>query len=90
MKHLQQRLSEIHVYFLPKTALVLVYDYYALSSTLAAKHFIWNDAGSYGMDEAELWSIVCQLTAALHTIHNSQLAARVIEPTKILITNKNR
>ncbi|CAG8548386.1 5704_t:CDS:2 [Racocetra fulgida] len=40
--------------------------------------------------ETVLWSYIVQLASAIKTIHASDLAARMIEPTKILLTGKNR
>lgn len=40
--------------------------------------------------ENVLWSYITQISSALKTIHNSGLAARVIDLTKILVTSKMR
>ncbi|KMU72235.1 pabp1-dependent poly(a)-specific ribonuclease subunit pan3 [Coccidioides immitis RMSCC 3703] len=40
--------------------------------------------------EQILWSYVTQIANALKAIHSAGLAARVIEPSKILLTGKNR
>ncbi|KAG0181635.1 PAB-dependent poly(A)-specific ribonuclease subunit 3 [Apophysomyces sp. BC1034] len=40
--------------------------------------------------EATLWSYITQIASALQTIHCAGLAARNIEPNKILVTGKNR
>ncbi|KAI8896364.1 hypothetical protein BC833DRAFT_597801 [Globomyces pollinis-pini] len=71
-------------------SLVLVYDYHPLSVTLASKYL--SNSGPYhgGLKEDILWSFICQITNALKTIHSSNLAARVLEPSKILITGVNR
>lgn len=42
------------------------------------------------ISETTLWSYITQLSSALKAIHGSGLAARNIEPSKILITGKNR
>ncbi|KAJ3127746.1 PAB-dependent poly(A)-specific ribonuclease subunit 3 [Nowakowskiella sp. JEL0407] len=68
-------------------SLVFVYDYHPLSQTLYSKHLC---AGMHGMMEKTLWSYITQISSALKTIHAANLAARVIEPSKILITGKNR
>ncbi|CAJ0750821.1 1125_t:CDS:10 [Entrophospora sp. SA101] len=84
-------------------SLVFVYDYHPLSQTLFDKHFaappiptnlsnsqngITNVIGN--IPEKVLWSYITQLASAVKTIHSAGLAARVIEPTKILLTSKNR
>ncbi|KAJ1565039.1 PAB-dependent poly(A)-specific ribonuclease subunit 3, partial [Nowakowskiella sp. JEL0078] len=68
-------------------SLVFVYDYHPLSTTIFSKHF---RVASHGMLEKNLWSYIVQLCSALKTIHGANLAARVIEPSKILVTGKNR
>ena len=75
------------------TSLVIVYDYHPNSVTLSER---WlsprrgrNDEAG-GVSEVVLWGYICQITGALKTIHSRQLAARVIDPTKIIITEKNR
>ncbi|KAI5296406.1 PAB-dependent poly(A)-specific ribonuclease subunit 3, partial [Ascosphaera atra] len=40
--------------------------------------------------EQILWSYVTQLASALKSIHAASLAARVLDPSKILLTGKNR
>ncbi|KAI9143254.1 hypothetical protein BKA69DRAFT_1133639 [Paraphysoderma sedebokerense] len=40
--------------------------------------------------EAILWSYIAQICSALKAIHGAGLAARVIDPSKILVTGKNR
>jgi PAB-dependent poly(A)-specific ribonuclease subunit 3 len=40
--------------------------------------------------EDVLWSFTAQLLSALRSIHQAGLACRVIHPSKILITGKNR
>ncbi|KAF0440403.1 pab-dependent polya-specific ribonuclease subunit pan3 [Gigaspora margarita] len=78
-------------------SLVFVYDYHPLSQTLFDKHFsspIQNAVQIQGVSanipETVLWSYIVQLASAIKTIHASNLAARMIEPTKILLTGKNR
>ena len=70
-------------------ALVFVYDYHPLSCTLFQKHFSSQTQLST-VPEKVIWSYITQLSSALKTIHSAGLAARVIEPTKILITSRNR
>ncbi|KAG2202075.1 hypothetical protein INT46_002004 [Mucor plumbeus] len=40
--------------------------------------------------ETTIWSYITQIASALKAVHGSGLAARVIDPKKILITGKNR
>ena len=40
--------------------------------------------------ERTLWSYIIQLASAIQAIHDAGLAVRVIDPTKILVTSKNR
>eukprot|EP01134_Creolimax_fragrantissima_P008087 CFRG8087T1 len=69
-------------------SLVFVYDYFANSTTLRATYF--ENAKNELMQESVLWSYVIQLTSALRVIHASGMACRVIEPSKILLTGRNR
>ncbi|CAG8558510.1 17127_t:CDS:10 [Acaulospora morrowiae] len=74
-------------------SLVFVYDYHPLSQTLFDKHFSSMQMSTQphsNISETTLWSYIVQLASALKTIHTSNLAARTIEPTKILLTSKNR
>ncbi|KAJ3170528.1 PAB-dependent poly(A)-specific ribonuclease subunit 3 [Geranomyces variabilis] len=75
-------------------SLVFVYDYHPLSTTLATKYFSGSGGGPTapggGVPEKSLWSFITQLASALKTIHSAGLAACIIEPSKILITGKNR
>ncbi|VDP13801.1 unnamed protein product [Soboliphyme baturini] len=81
-------------------SLVIVYDYHGGAETLKYRHF--SDAGCRspngisGIDhaneplpEALLWSYVVDLSSALRTIHSSGLAARTIDPSKILVLGKS-
>lgn len=40
--------------------------------------------------ERVVWSYAVQLASALKRIHDEGLAARVLEPSKILVTGRNR
>ncbi|KKA17634.1 PAB-dependent poly(A)-specific ribonuclease subunit PAN3 [Rasamsonia emersonii CBS 393.64] len=40
--------------------------------------------------EQVLWSYMTQIASALKTIHSNGLAARIIDPSKIILTGKNR
>jgi PAB-dependent poly(A)-specific ribonuclease subunit 3 len=66
-----------------------------MAKTLADHHFNVHKAfrGRSTLEhipEAVLWTYVTQIASALKTIHSKDLAARVISPTKILLTSKNR
>ncbi|PWW79831.1 hypothetical protein C7212DRAFT_273500 [Tuber magnatum] len=82
------------------SSIVFVYDYHPLSKTLAETHFGPNPrypnptrqhqpAGPI-VPEQVLWSYIVQIASALKVIHSAGLAARVIEPSKILLTSKMR
>ncbi|CAG8536238.1 2113_t:CDS:10 [Paraglomus brasilianum] len=77
-------------------SLVFVYDYHPLSQTLFNKHFSPqsqmhpSSVNGLAIPEKLVWSYICQIAAAIKTIHSSGLAVRTIEPTKILLTSKNR
>ncbi|KAF7281027.1 poly(A) specific ribonuclease subunit PAN3 [Rhynchophorus ferrugineus] len=42
------------------------------------------------LPEPLIWSYIIQLTSALRLIHSSTLACRSLDPTKIILTSKNR
>ncbi|KAL7316596.1 PAB-dependent poly(A)-specific ribonuclease subunit 3 [Mucor circinelloides] len=84
------------------SSLVFVYEYHPCSITLfeayfspqaqALLHARFQAAGINGMPvpETTLWSFITQIASALKTIHGAGLSARTIEPTKIIMTSKNR
>ncbi len=77
------------------SSLVFVTDYHPMSRTLAEHHFSsgtrhsGRPTGTQVLEQV-LWSYVVQIASALKIIHGSNLAARVVDPTKVLITDKNR
>ncbi|KAK9448200.1 uncharacterized protein V1518DRAFT_419963 [Limtongia smithiae] len=82
-------------------SIIFVYDYHPLSSTLYDAHFGPNArnsavrSGGPGqmpapVSEQVLWSYIVQLSSALKTIHNANLAARVLDPTKVILTSQMR
>lgn len=72
-------------------ALVLVYDFHPLSETLHSKYFAKSESINYHILKSDLlWSYICQLACAISTVHSAQLAVRVVEASKILITGENR
>lgn len=78
------------------SSLFVVTDYYPLSKTLAEHHHIGHGRQMRGrnsidqVSEMVLWSYVTQLASALKIVHNSGLAARVLDTSKVLVTSKNR
>lgn len=76
-------------------SLIFVTDYHPLSKTLTEEHF---SAGSRlsgrpatsHISEQTLWSYIVQIASVLKSIHSMGLAARLIDPSKILLTSKNR
>lgn len=46
--------------------------------------------GIGGVPEATLWGYIVQISSALKAIHSVGLAARLLTPSKILLTSKNR
>ncbi|KAK7203687.1 PAB-dependent poly(A)-specific ribonuclease subunit PAN3 [Myxozyma melibiosi] len=82
------------------SSIIFVYDYHPLSSTLFDTHFgasarypvVRNANGQIGpsVPEQVLWSYLVQLSSAMKTIHGANLAARVMDPTKIILTSKMR
>lgn len=77
------------------SSLIIVTDYHPLSKTLAEHHlggpsrYQARQTGTH-IPEQILWSYVTQIASALKAIHSVGLAARVIDPSKILLTGKNR
>lgn len=80
------------------SSLFIATEYHPLSKTLLEYHHIgsqqnWTRSSRNAKDqitEPVLWSYVVQIASALKAIHNTGLAARVLEPSKILVTGKNR
>ncbi|OJD23498.1 PAB-dependent poly(A)-specific ribonuclease subunit PAN3 [Blastomyces percursus] len=77
------------------SSLIFVTDYHPMSKTLAEHHlggpgrYQARQAGAH-IPEQILWSYVTQIASALKAIHSVGLAARVIDPSKVLLTGKNR
>ncbi|KAJ3192239.1 PAB-dependent poly(A)-specific ribonuclease subunit 3 [Irineochytrium annulatum] len=74
-------------------SLVFVYDYHPLSETLQAKHFASASGGPIvvaPVAEKVIWSYVAQIVSALKTIHSAGLASHAMDPTKIILTSRNR
>ncbi|ETN46163.1 uncharacterized protein HMPREF1541_00347 [Cyphellophora europaea CBS 101466] len=79
------------------SSLIIVTDYHPLSKTLAEQHHLGQNrhirprnTSLDQVSESTMWAYVTQIASGLKTIHNSGLAARVIDTTKLLVTGKNR
>ncbi|KAF2466335.1 uncharacterized protein BDR25DRAFT_237318 [Lindgomyces ingoldianus] len=79
-------------------SLILVTDYHPCSKSLAEEHFKTmpvrfhgaRQAASAHIPEQVLWGYLVQIASALKAIHGVGLAARLITPSKVLLTSKNR
>lgn len=77
------------------SSLIFCHDYHPLSKTLAEHHFPAVPANRYraaptAVPENVLWGYICQIANALRSIHSAKLAARCVELSKIILTDKNR
>lgn len=78
------------------SSLIFITDYHPMAKTLAEQHFQQNlqhpRASRSGMHVPEhvIWGYLVQLSSALRTIHANNLVARLITPSKVLLTGKNR
>jgi PAB-dependent poly(A)-specific ribonuclease subunit 3 len=74
-------------------AVVFAYDYHPKSKTLYEEHLATGPGPGQpfaGISERILWSYVAQISNGLKAIHTAGLACRTVEPTKILLTGRNR
>lgn len=80
-------------------SLVFTQDYFPLAQTLVEVHLtqIPKDHRYRGgpiqlpkIPENVIWSYVVQIANALRAIHSRDLAARCLDPSKIIVTDKNR
>ncbi|SPO03808.1 related to poly(A)-specific ribonuclease [Cephalotrichum gorgonifer] len=79
------------------SSIVFVQEYFPLSKTLMELHFP-NQAAAPGtrykqqtlIPENTLWAYITQIATALKTIHAANLAARCVDLSKIICTDKNR
>ena len=69
--------------------MIFVTDYHPLSKTLVEHHFSRNRP-TVVVPEPVLWGYVVQIALALKDIHSTNLAARCIDPSKVILTDKNR
>ncbi|KAI8073106.1 hypothetical protein BC940DRAFT_364207 [Gongronella butleri] len=76
------------------SSLIFVYDFHPCAMTLYQAHLSPQAQAAYGQNmmlpETTLWSYITQIASALKAVHGSGLAARNIEPSKILVTGKHR
>lgn len=75
------------------SSLIFVTDYHPLSKTLVEHHFTPNRYGNRvtaTVPEQVLWGYIVQIASALKVVHAANLAVRCMEPSKVLLTNKNR
>jgi PAB-dependent poly(A)-specific ribonuclease subunit 3 len=78
------------------SSLILVTDYHPNARSLADEHFKpmqgfhRRQPTSLHVPEQVLWGYIVQIASALKAIHATGLAARLITPSKILLTSKNR
>ena len=77
------------------SSLIMVTDYHPNAKSLADEHFkpvprYGRQASASHVSEQTLWGYLVQIGSALKAIHGAGLAARLITPSKILLTSKNR
>lgn len=76
------------------SSLIFVTDYHPLSKTLAEQHLgagtRFQGRHNTHIPEQVLWGYMTQIANGLKAIHANGLAARVLEPSKVLLTGKNR
>lgn len=77
------------------SSIVFVFDYYPNSKTLVEHHFA-APANRYGSRTNNsipvqiIWGYVVQIASAIKSVHSSGLAIRCMDPSKIILTSKNR
>jgi PAB-dependent poly(A)-specific ribonuclease subunit 3 len=78
--------------FESQSSLCFVYDYFPGAVTLAQRYLpsAVSTAPIQAIPEATLWSFIVQMVSALKAIHSAGLACRVLHPSKIIITGRNR
>lgn len=75
--------------------MIFVTDYHPLSKTLVEQHLTtMNRYGSRNssnvVPESILWDYMVQIACAIKSVHTARLAVRCMEPSKVLVTEKNR
>lgn len=71
---------------------MFVHNYHPLSKTLAEHHFPTptnNFSRTTPVSEKVLWSYLVQLSSVLRVVHRAKLAARCIDISKVILTDKN-
>ena len=71
-------------------SIIFVSDYHPASETIAEKYFTKQYARPSRSLEDLMWSFIVQLANALKAIHTTHLAARLIDRTKVIVTDENR
>lgn len=74
-------------------SIIFVHEYHPLSTTLYDLHYGRSTrkfSNSTVIGEKLIWSYFTQLINALRAIHSIGLACRVLDATKVLVTEKNR
>ncbi|KAL8912682.1 MAG: hypothetical protein Q9171_002315 [Xanthocarpia ochracea] len=77
------------------SSLMFVTDFHPLAETLAQRHFAsslryTNRYSTPNVPEETMWGYIVQIASALKRIHTAGLAARVIDTTKVLLTDEGR
>jgi len=81
------------------SSLIIVSDYHPCSKPLSEEHFKvapmprfhgGRQPAPAPVPEQVLWGYIVQIASALKAIHGVGLAARLITPSKVLLTSKNR
>ncbi|KAJ5819366.1 PAB-dependent poly(A)-specific ribonuclease subunit 3 [Penicillium riverlandense] len=76
------------------SSLIFVTDYHPLSKTLAEQHLgagqRFQNRPNTHIPEQVIWGYMTQIANAVKSIHTNGLAARVLEPSKVLLSGKNR
>ena len=71
-------------------SVIIASDYHPASETIAEKFFNKPYARPGRNLEDIMWSFIVQIANALKAIHSCNLAARIIDRTKIVVTDDNR
>jgi PAB-dependent poly(A)-specific ribonuclease subunit 3 len=76
------------------SSLIFVTDYHPLSKTLVEHHFPvvgrYNHRAGLAVPEQTLWGYIVQIASAIKAVHDSNLAVRCLELSKVIRTDKNR
>lgn len=71
-------------------SVVIVSDYHPASETVGEKYFSKPYPRPGRTLEDVMWSFIVQIASALKTVHSSNLAVRMMDKTKVLLTDENR